>query len=95
MNEETLGGAVIYYVNGEKEEMVFLRDDSADEGRNTAVERIQRALQSNPLILRTTTNRLLAIPVQSILKIEINPAPPEVPKTVIENVRIIPAKCNG
>jgi hypothetical protein len=88
MKEETLGGAVIYYVNGEKEEMVFLRDDSTDEGRNAAVERIQNALQSNLLVLKTTDNRLLAIPIQSILKIEINPAPPEVPKTVIENVRI-------
>ena len=92
MKEETLGGAVIYYVNGEKEELIFLRDDSTDEGRSAAVERIQNALQTNLLVMRTTANRLLAIPVQNILKIEVNPAPPEVPKTVIDNVRIIPAK---
>jgi len=92
MKEETLGGAVIHYINGEKEELIFLRDDSTDEGRSAAIERIQNALQTNLLVLKTTANRLLAIPVQSILKIEVNPAPPEVPKTVIENVRIIPAK---
>ena len=91
MKEEIIGGAVIHYINGEQEEVVFLRDDSTAEGRNEAVERIQSAMQSNLLVLKTTTNRLLAIPVQSILKIEINPAPPEVPKTVIDNVRIIPA----
>ncbi len=90
MKDETLGGAIIYYINGEKEGVVFLRDDS-DEGRSAAVERLQSALQSNLLILRTTANRLLAIPVSSILKIEVNPAPPEVPKTVIDNVRIVPA----
>lgn len=90
MKEETLCGAIIYYVNGEKEGVVFLRDDS-EEGRSAVLERIQSALQSNLLMLRTTTNRLLAIPVQSILKIEVNPAPPEVPKTVIDNVRIVPA----
>ena len=92
MKEETLGGAVIYYVNGEKEEVVFLRDDSTEEGRSAAVERIQSALQSNLLVMKTTANRLLAIPIQSILKIEVNPAPPEVPKNVIENVRIVPTK---
>lgn len=89
MKEETVAGAVIYYVNGEKEGLVFIRDDS-DEGRGAAIERIQNALQSNLLLLRTTTNRLLAIPVQSILKIEVNPAPPELPNTVIDNVRIVP-----
>ena len=92
MKEETLVGAVIYYINGEKEEMVFLRDDATNEGRSETVERIQAALQSNLLLLKTTANRLLAIPVQNILKIEINPAPVDIPKTVIENVRIIPSK---
>jgi len=89
MKQETICGAIIYYVNGEKEEVVFLRDDSTSEGQNAAVERIQSALQSNLLVLKTTANRLLTIPVQSILKIEINPAPPKVPGDVIENVRIV------
>lgn len=93
MQEETLCGAVIYYVNGEKEGLVFIRDDS-DEGQRVAMERIQSALQSNLLVLRTTANRLLAIPVHNILKIEINPALPEVFKTVIDNVRIVPATSN-
>lgn len=90
MKKETLAGAIIHYINGEKEGLIFLRDDS-DEGRVAAIERLQHALQSNVLVLRTTANRLLAIPVQSILKIEVNPAPPEVPNTVIDNVRIVPA----
>jgi hypothetical protein len=90
MTQETIGGAIIYYVNGEKEELVFLRDDSTPEGQHEAVERIQNALQSNLLVFKTLSNRLLAIPIQSILKIEISPAPPEVPGTVIENVRIVP-----
>ena len=89
MTQETIGGAIIHYVNGEKEELVFLRDDSTPEGQHKAVERIQNALQSNLLVLKTTANRLLAIPIQSILKIEINPAPHEVPGDVIENVRIV------
>jgi hypothetical protein len=89
MTQETLGGAIIYYVNGDKEEVMFLRDDSTPEGQNTAVERIQSALQSNLLVLKTTANRLLVIPVHSILKIEVNPAPPKVPSNVIENVRIV------
>lgn len=83
MTQETLGGAIIHYINAEKEEVIFLRDDATPEGQAAAVERIQSALQSNLLAFRTTTNRLVAIPVQSILKIEINPAPPEVPGSVI------------
>ena len=89
MAQETLGGAIIYYVNGEREELLFFRDDATPEGQHTTFERIQSALQSNLLMLKTTGNRLLAIPVQSILKIEINPAPPEVPGNVIENVRVV------
>lgn len=89
MTQETLGGAVIYYINGEKEEVMFFRDDSTPEGQHATVERIQSALQSNLLVFKTTENRLLAIPIQSILKIEINPAPPKVPGNVIENVRIV------
>jgi hypothetical protein len=89
MTQETLGGAVIHYINGEKEEVMFFRDDSTPEGQQATVERIQSALQSNLLVFKTTENRLLAIPVQSILKIEINPAPPKVPGNVIENVRIV------
>lgn len=92
MKNETLGGAVIYYVNGEKEEVVFFRDDSTDESQSAAIERLQSVMQSNLLVMKTTANRLLIIPVQSILKIEINPAPPEVPKNVIENVRIVTTK---
>jgi hypothetical protein len=89
MTEETLGGAIIHYVNGEKEELLFLRDDSTPEGQAAALERIQTALQSNLLVFKTTDNQLLAIPVQSILKIQLNPAPPQVPGNVIENVRIV------
>ena len=92
MSQETLGGAIIHYVNGEKEEVIFLRDDSAPDGQHAAVERLQNALQSNMLMLKTMANRLLVIPVHSILKIEINPAPPKVPETVIENVRIVTEK---
>jgi hypothetical protein len=88
MMQETLAGAIIYYVNGEKEELVFLRDDSTPEGQQATFERIQNALESNLLVFKTTADRLLAIPVQNILKIEINPAPPKVPGNVIENVRI-------
>lgn len=89
MTSETAAGAIIYYVNGEKEEVMFIRDDSTSEGQQATVERIQSGLQANLLVLKTTANRLLAIPVQSILKIEINPAPPKVPENVIENVRVI------
>jgi hypothetical protein len=89
MTEETLGGAVIHYVNGEKEELLFLRDDATPEGQAAALERIQTALQSNLLVFKTTDNQLLAIPVQSILKIQLNPAPPQLPDNVIENVRIV------
>lgn len=89
MTEETLGGAIIYYANGEKEQVMFFRDDSTPEGQQATVERIQNALQSNLLMLKTTDDRLLAIPIQSIWKIEIKPAPPKLPGNVIENVRIL------
>jgi hypothetical protein len=92
MAQETLGGATIYYVNGGKEEVMFFRDDATPEGQHATVERIQNALQSNLLVFKTTDNRVLAIPIQSILKIEINPAPPKVPGNVIENVRIVTSK---
>jgi hypothetical protein len=92
MEEETLGGAIIYYVNGEKEEMFFSRDDATPEGQNATVERIQNAMQSNLLVLKTTANRMLVIPVNSILKIEINPAPPKVPEYVIDSVKIVSSK---
>lgn len=90
MTKETLAGAVIHYINGEKEGLVFTRDDLTEEGRNAVLERMQNALQSNVLIFKTTADRLLVIPLQSIQKIEINPAPAQVPKTVFENVRIVP-----
>jgi hypothetical protein len=32
MKEKTLGGAIIHYVNGDKEEIMFLRDDESPEG---------------------------------------------------------------
>ena len=89
MTRETIGGAIIYYVNGEKEEVMFIRDDSTLEGQQATIGRLQNALETNLLVLKTTTNRLLAIPVHSILKIEINPAPPKVPGNVIENVRVL------
>ena len=89
MTKETLGGAIVHYVNGEKEELIFLREDSTHQGQLATFERIQNALQSNVLMLKTTSNRMLVIPVQNILKIEINPAPPKVPKNVIENVRVV------
>jgi hypothetical protein len=89
MTKETLGGAIIHYVNGEKEELIFLREDSTHQGQLATFERIQNALQSNLLMLKTTSNRMLVIPVQNILKIEINPAPPKVPRNVIENVRVV------
>lgn len=89
MSKETTAGAIIYYVNGEKDEVIFLRDDSSPEGQQATLERIQNALQSNILVLKTTANRLLAIPIQNILKIELNPAPPKVPENVIENVRVV------
>jgi hypothetical protein len=92
MKQEIRGGAIIHYVNGEKEEVMFFRDDATPEGQHATVERIQNALQSNLLVFKTTANRLLAIPIQSILKIEINPAPPKVPGNVIENVRIVTSK---
>ncbi len=92
MKQKTLGGAIIHYVNGDKEEIMFLRDDETPEGQNEAIERIQNAMNSNMLVLKTTANRLLIIPVHSIMKIEINPAPPKVPEYVLDYVRIVTAK---
>jgi hypothetical protein len=92
MTRETLGGAIIYYVNGEKDEVMFFRNDSTPEGQQATLERIQDALQSNMIVFKTTANRLLAIPVQNILKIEINPAPPKVPGNVIEDVKVVTSK---
>ena len=92
MKENTLGGAIIHYVNGEKEEIVFLRDDSTPECQSEAVERLQNAMQSNLIVLKTTANRLLVIPVNNILKIEINPAPPKLPEYVLDYVRIVSSK---
>jgi hypothetical protein len=89
MEQETLGGAIIYYVNGENEQIFFFRDDTTPEGQNTSVERLQNAMQSNLLVFTTTENRMLVIPVSSILKIEVNPAPSKVPEYVIENVKVV------
>lgn len=57
MTQETLGGAIIYYVNGEREEVMFFRDDSTPEGQNASFERIQNALQANMLVLKTAEIR--------------------------------------
>lgn len=92
MKEKTLGGAIIHYVNGDKEELIFLRDDESPEGQDAAIERIENAMKSNLLVLKTTANRLLIIPIHSILKIEINPAPPKVPGYVLDYVRIVTSK---
>ena len=95
MKENTLGGAIIHYFNGEKEEIVFLRDDATPEGQSEAVERLQNAMQSNLIVLKTTANRLLVIPVNNILKIEINPAPPKLPEYALDYVRIVSSEKNG
>ena len=92
MAQNTLGGAIIHYINGDKEEIMFLRDDETPEGQNEAIERIQNAMNSNMLVLKTTENRLLIIPIHSIMKIEINPAPPKVPGYVLDYVRIVTPK---
>lgn len=89
MQKETLAGAVIHYINGEKEGFVFTRDDLTEEGQQAVVERMQHAMQSNALIFKTTSDRLIVIPIQNIQKIEINPAPPKLPDTVFENVRVV------
>lgn len=92
MAQNTLGGAIIHYINGDKEEIMFLRDDETPEGQHAAIERIQNAMKLNLLVLKTTENRLLIIPVHSILKIEINPAPPKVPEYVLDYVRVVTSK---
>ena len=33
MKEETIGGAIIYYVNRENEQIFFFRDDTTPEGQ--------------------------------------------------------------
>jgi len=43
MSKEVIGGAVIHYVSGEKEELVFARDDASSEVQQRAFDRIQAA----------------------------------------------------
>ena len=82
---EVLGGAVIHYIDGSKDEFVFTRSDSEAE---LALNRIQEAMHTNLLLLRLC-DRLLIVPIHNIRKIEIKPPPPKLPDTTIHNVRLI------
>jgi len=82
---EVIGGAVIHYVDGSKDEFVFTRSDSEAE---LALKRLQDAMHSNLLLLRLS-DRLLVIPIHNVRKIEIKPPPANLPDTAIHNVRLI------
>ena len=80
----------IHFVNGSEQEFEFTRlEDSL-----SVAQRIQDALSANQLLLELE-DRLLVVPFQNILTVEVSPPPPKVRGNVLRNVRLVEETKHG
>ena len=84
MNDAVKGTMTIRYVNGTEQKFEYTREENA---LNIA-SRIQDALSANQVLLELE-DRVMIIPFQSILSMEVSPLPAKLPPNVIRNVRLI------
>lgn len=84
MTDEVKGTLTIRFVNGSEQEFEFTRlEESLSVGQS-----IQDALSANQLLLELE-DRLMVVPFQNILTIEVSPPPPHVRGNVLRNVRLV------
>jgi hypothetical protein len=90
MIDKTKSTLTIRFVNGYEEKFEFTH---LEESLNIA-QRIQDALNANQLLLELE-DRLLIVPFQNILTVEISPPPPKVRGNVLRNVRLVGGSKHG
>lgn len=84
MIDKAKGALTIRYVNGSEQKFEFTRlEESLSVG-----ESIQDVLSANQLLLELE-DRLMVVPFQNILTVEVSPPPPQVRGNVLRNVRLV------
>jgi hypothetical protein len=90
MIDQAKSTLTIRFVNGSEQEFEFTRlEDSL-----SIAQRIQDALNANQLLLELE-DRLLVVPFQNILTVEVSPPPPKVRGNVLRNVRLVDGSKHG
>jgi hypothetical protein len=74
----------IRFVNGSEQRFEFTR---LEESLSVA-QRFQDVLSANQLLLELE-DRLMVVPFQNILAVEVSPPPPKVRGNVLRNVRLV------
>lgn len=85
MTEQTKVILSIRYVNGDRQKFEFIRPQA--EQANLA-SRLHKFFGSDEIVLELE-DRLLMIPVQNILSLEIYPKPSKLPDGAIKNARLL------
>jgi hypothetical protein len=80
----------IHFVNGSDQEFEFTRPEESA----SIAQRIQDALGANQLLLELE-DRLLVVPFQNILTVEVSPPPPKVRGNVLRNVHLVKGSRHG
>lgn len=80
----------IRFVNGSEQKFEFTH---LEESLSIA-QRVQDALNANQLLLELE-DRLLVVPFQNILTVEVSPPPPKVRGNVLRNVRLVGESKHG
>jgi hypothetical protein len=80
----------IHFVNGSDQEFEFTRPEESA----SIAQRIQDALSANQLLLQLE-DRLLVVPFQNILTVEVSPPPPKVRGNVLRNLRLVERSKHG
>ena len=84
MIDKTKGTLTIRFIDGSEQKFEFKRLEES----SSIAQRIQDALSANQLLLELE-DRLLVVPFQNILTIEVSPPPPKVRGNVLRNVRLV------
>jgi len=84
MIDKTKSTLTIRFVNGSEQKFEFTRPEESA----SIAQRIQDALSANQLLLELE-DRLMVVPFQNILTVEVSPAPPKVRGNVLRNVRSV------
>jgi hypothetical protein len=80
----------VRFVNGTEQKFEFTRPEESA----SIAQRIQDALNANQLLLELD-DRLMVVPFQNILTVEISPPPPKVRGHVLRNVRLVEGSKRG
>jgi hypothetical protein len=90
MIDKTKGTLTIRFIDGSEQKFEFTRLEES----SSIAQRIQDALSANQLLLELE-DRLMVVPFQNILTVEVSPPPPKVRGHVLRNVRLVEGSEHG